>query len=75
MKQVRTVLLSMALVLALVTLAYAQAKEETLKGNITCGKCELKVDKTCATVIVVDQGGKKTTYYFDPAAHKKGSSG
>ena len=46
-------------------------KEVTLKGSITCGKCDLKVDKKCATVIVVKKGDKETVYYFDPAGHKK----
>jgi hypothetical protein len=48
-------------------------KEETLKGNITCAKCELKVkdQKTCATVVVVKKDDKDTVYYFDKAGHKK----
>ena len=46
-------------------------KEVTLKGSITCGKCDLKVEKKCATVIVVKKGDKETVYYFDAAAHKK----
>ena len=46
-------------------------KEVTLKGKITCGKCELKKDKTCATVIVVTKDDKDTVYYFDKQSHKK----
>jgi hypothetical protein len=46
-------------------------KEVTLKGSITCGKCDLKVDKKCATVLVVKKKDKETVYYFDAAAHKK----
>jgi len=46
-------------------------KEVTLKGSITCGKCDLKVEKKCATVIVVKKGDKETVYYFDPAGDKK----
>jgi hypothetical protein len=46
-------------------------KEVTLKGSITCGKCDLKVDKKCATVIVVKKKDKETVYYFDAASHKK----
>ena len=46
-----------------------EAKEETLKGEITCAKCGLKIDgqKKCATVIKV---GDKV-YYFDKASDKK----
>ena len=46
-------------------------KEVTLKGNITCAKCDLKVEKSCATVIVSKVDGKDVTYYFDAAANKK----
>jgi hypothetical protein len=48
-----------------------KAKEVTLKGSITCGKCDLKVDDKCATVIVVKKGDKETVYYFDKAGDKK----
>ena len=71
MNQARTVLVGVVLMFALVTLAYGQGKEETLKGSITCAKCDLKLEAKCTTVIVVDVGGKKTTYYFDAAAHSK----
>ena len=48
-----------------------ESKEVTLKGKICCGKCELRVDKKCATVIVTKKGEKETVYYFDPASGKK----
>jgi hypothetical protein len=68
-------LLSIAL---LVTLG-AQAggdkkdKEVTLKGSITCAKCDLKVEgqTKCATVIVAKKDKKEITFWFDAAAHKK----
>ena len=43
--------------------------EVTVKGTITCAKCDLGKEKTCMTVVV----DKKTdaVYYFDPAGHKK----
>ncbi len=47
------------------------AKEVTLKGNITCAKCELKKEEKCATVIVVKSGKKEVIYYFDAASHKE----
>jgi Family of unknown function (DUF6370) len=39
----------------------AEDKEETLKGTITCAKCDLKLADKCHTVIKV---GDKV-YYFD----------
>jgi Family of unknown function (DUF6370) len=50
---------------------FAQDKKEVvLKGSITCAKCDLKVEKKCATVIVVKEGKKDVVYYFDTASHK-----
>jgi uncharacterized protein DUF6370 len=51
--------------------AGADEKEKTLKGTITCAKCDLGVAKACATVIKVKDGDKDVVYYFDSAAHKK----
>jgi hypothetical protein len=47
--------------------------EKTLKGSITCAKCDLKVDgqKKCHTVIVVKKGDKETVYWFDDVGSKK----
>ena len=70
--------LALALVFALVVGVRAEDKETTLKGKITCAKCDLKQADSCATVIVVepkDKGGKPVVYYFDPAGHKKFHSG
>jgi hypothetical protein len=48
-----------------------EKKEVKLKGRITCGKCELMEDTSCATVIVVkDKNKKDITYYFDAKGHK-----
>jgi hypothetical protein len=54
--------LGLAVVLGFLTLAQAEdAKEKTLKGTITCAKCDLKLAKACHTVIKV----KDTVYWFD----------
>ncbi len=45
--------------------------EVTLKGKITCGKCELEISKRCASVIVVQESGKDVVYFFDAASNKK----
>jgi hypothetical protein len=59
--------LSLAVVLGFMALAQAEdEKEKTLKGTITCAKCDLKMSKACHTVIKV----KDTVYWFD-----KGSKG
>jgi hypothetical protein len=44
-----------------------EAKEETLKGKITCAKCDLGVTDSCQTVIKVDD----KVYYFDKDSNKK----
>ena len=45
----------------------AQDKEVTLKGTITCAKCDLKVEAKCTSVIKTD----KDVVYFDDASGKK----
>ena len=46
-------------------------EEKTLKGTITCAKCDLKKEAKCATVIKVKEGDKDVVYYFDTDSHKK----
>jgi hypothetical protein len=50
-----------------------EKKEKTLKGSVTCAKCDLKVDgqKKCHTVIVVKKGDEEKVYWFDDAGSKK----
>lgn len=66
----------LALVLAVAAAACLQAnaeqadKETTLKGNVTCAKCELKKEPKCTTVIVVKEKDKDVIYYFDADSHK-----
>ena len=72
----RKLAIALGLGFAMVLVVAARAeedKEETLKGNITCAKCELKVkgQKACATVVVVKKDDKETIYYFDKDGHKK----
>jgi len=67
-------ILSLAFAVCLVglaTIARADDKEVTLKGDITCAKCDLKLADKCATVVKVKEGGKDVVYYFDEAGHKK----
>ena len=75
MRAIGKTLLGLALVFAVVLVVRAEdkagGKEKTLKGTITCAKCDLKETDKCQTVIKVKQGGKDVVYYFDPAGHKK----
>ena len=68
-------MLSAGIVLGLATLASAEDKKETkevtLKGTITCPKCDLGTADKCATVIVVKEKGKDVIYWFDAAGDKK----
>lgn len=60
--------LSLAVVLGFLALAQADdKKEETLKGTITCAKCDLGKSKTCHTVVKV----KDKLYWFDTNSNKK----
>jgi len=69
MKTAVKVCLSLAVVLGFLVLARAEdEKEKTLKGTITCAKCDLKLIKgKCHTVIKV----KDTVYWFDDVGSKK----
>jgi hypothetical protein len=72
MRALVSVAVALALVLTLMMGAVAEDKKAVkLTGEIKCGKCHLKKDKDCATVIVVKKGDKETVYYFDAASHKK----
>jgi hypothetical protein len=51
--------------------AYAGDAKVTLKGTITCAKCDLSKEAKCMTVIVAKEKDKDVVYYFDPASSKK----
>jgi Family of unknown function (DUF6370) len=48
-------------------------KEVTLKGELMCAKCELKVEGVtkCQTVLQVKQGDELVTYYFKDKGSKE----
>jgi len=74
MKAVLTTLLGVGLVFCVVAgITAADDKEVTLKGNITCAKCDLKIDgqKKCATVIVVKEKDNDVVYWFDTKGDKE----
>jgi hypothetical protein len=51
-----------------------KGKEVTVKGKITCAKCDLGIEQKCTTVIVTKQDGKDVVIYLDPASGKKNHS-
>ena len=71
MKAAWSILLGLAVVLTFVMGVRADDKEKTLKGTITCAKCDLKEADACATVIKVKEDDKDVVYYFDAKSHKK----
>ena len=66
--------LGLAVALVVVAKVAADDKEVTLKGTITCAKCDLGVESKCATVIKVKEGDKDVVYYLDQKSDKANHS-
>jgi hypothetical protein len=64
MRSVNVMVAALCAVVLLAAGVRAADKEVTLKGKITCAKCELGEGKKCQTVIKVKEGGKEVVYYF-----------
>jgi hypothetical protein len=62
---------SMAFIMFSGATGQEKGKEVTVKGTITCAKCDLQVEKKCATVIVTKEKDKDVTIYFDTESNKK----
>src|SRR5262249_31909664 len=71
MKAMWTMALGVAVLCALVVTVRAADEEKTLKGTITCAKCDLKIEKECTTVIKVKEDGKDVIYYVKAADDAK----
>ena len=69
MKAAWSTLLGFAVILALVVGVRA-GDEKTLKGTVTCAKCDLKESASCHTVVKVSEDGKDVVYWFDKAGSK-----
>ena len=68
MRTALSMLAGLALICALALTATAEEKKETtITGTITCAKCDLKVEKSCQTVIKGKAKGsdKEEVFYFD----------
>ena len=77
MRTALSMLAGLALICALALTATAEEKKETtITGTITCAKCDLKVEKSCQTVIKGKAKGsdKEEVYYFDTDSSKKNHS-
>ena len=70
MRSVLKIVFCVAVLTAFVLAVGAESKETTLTGKITCPKCDLKIEKECATVIVVNENGKDAVYYLDEKSSK-----
>ena len=69
MRTILTVSLCFVILLALASPVAAQ-KETMVSGKVTCAKCDLKIEKECATVVVAKEGGKDVIYYLDEKTGK-----
>ena len=54
------------------SVAFADEKEQSIKGEGMCAKCELKETKTCQNVIKVKKGDKSIVYYLEQNDVSKG---
>ena len=70
MRSVLKIALCVAVLTALALTVGAQNHETQLTGKITCAKCDLKLEKNCATVVVVNENGKDAVYYLDAKSGK-----
>ena len=73
MKLVRNPSIALTLLGIVAVSTRAADKEVTLKGKITCAKCELKLKGVtkCQTVIQVWEGDKGVTYFFLDRGNKE----
>ena len=72
MKAVFSTLLGLTFVFAAVAaISAADGDKVSLKGSITCAKCDLGKEKKCMTVIVVKEKDKDVIYYFDAKSNGK----
>jgi len=77
MKAAFKTLLGVALILTVGLVATAEEKKKekgkvvTLKGELTCAKCGLKLAKKCTNAIKVKEGDKDVVYYLDDKGAKE----
>jgi hypothetical protein len=57
-------LLSVAAMFSVLGLVVVAAEVKTITGAGQCAKCSLKEQEKCQNAVVVEEGGKKVTYYL-----------
>jgi hypothetical protein len=55
---------AVAFVFSCLSLMVYAAEVKTITGEGQCAKCSLKETPKCQNAVVVDEGGKKVTYYL-----------
>lgn len=65
MKKSLSILSLLTVSMLVASISYAADKEVTLKGEGKCAKCALGETKTCQNAVVVKEGDKSVTYYFE----------
>lgn len=69
----KKLLLTLSLTGAFLTsIALADDKEHTVKGEAQCAKCSLKKAEKCTNVIVAKEDGKEVVYYLADNEATKG---
>src|SRR5258708_30888851 len=58
-------MLAMTAVFSCVSLVVFAAEVKTIVGEGQCAKCSLKQTPSCQNAVIVDEGGKKVTYYLE----------
>jgi hypothetical protein len=58
-------MLTVAAVFSCVSLVVIAVEVKTVTGEGQCAKCSLNETKACQNAVVVDEAGKKVTYYFE----------
>jgi hypothetical protein len=64
-------MLAVAVLCSGLGLVVKAAAEKTITGEGQCAKCSLKETKSCQNAVVVDEGGKKVTYYLKHEGESK----
>jgi hypothetical protein len=58
-------MIAVAALFSCVSLVVFAAEVKTISGEGQCAKCSLKETAKCQNAVVVDEGGKKVTYYLE----------
>jgi len=60
----KLVLMGVAALFSCAGLIVVAAEVKTITGEGQCAKCSLQETKKCQNAVVVEEGGKKVTYYL-----------